>query len=448
MALDSKVETAGMIERNKVAHKGATIHQFLRNREYRVGRRLCMDDPDSHYHRFYSQFGSGKPKRFYVRPPWGLSDAIFNLKFNSTGLIVAVCASGGFVVADPRVIGCIVQQSGVAHTDCANVLTFLCDTRLVTGSDDCLIKLWDMRKLSRPYHTLQGHSNWVKNLEYDSARQWLYSSAFDCTVRMWDLQNLEASPRTIVTHPNLFRMCMTNSADTLLFSVRGDELFSILPQGWYSSQESALKAAGGDDDLCQNLMKWHSTKFFIPFMEQSGIDPARIPAHLAWSNSSGGLKGCCHRARLLLEPPVKNIYSVCFNPTGEKLAMRGTTGFVQNSRLIQEDIILTYQFSGCERGSLSECQNASHRVLGSALLQQCEQGIIKEVSFDPSGRYIISPADKDVLIFDSVTCENNVIGTCPGDTHKNHVLTCQFSPNEPVIASGDISGHIGFHYPR
>ena len=437
-----------VVEPNEVVHEEGTIYQFLRAREYQLGGKMCMEDQESRFHRLYSYFGSGKPKCFYVRPPWTLSDAIFNLKFNATGIIVAVCASGGFVVADPRVIGCIVQQSGIAHTDCANVLTFLNDTHLVTGSDDCLIKLWDMRKLSKPFYTLEGHSNWVKNLEYDNSRQWLYSSAFDCTVRMWDLQKLEASPKTLVVHPTLFRMCMPTSGEALTFSIRGDELFSVLPQEWYSNQESAIMAADGGVDLCHDLVKWHSTSFFIPFMEENEVDSARIPTHLAWTTSCGGHKGRCHRVRLELEPPVKNIYSVCFNPAGERLAMRGTTLFKQDSRLIQRDIILTYQFSGCEHCSLSECQNASHRILGSAMLQQCEQGIIKEVSFDPSGRYIVSPAHKDVLIFDSITCRANVIGKCPGDTQKDHVLTCQFSPNEPVIASGDMSGHIGFHYPR
>ena len=434
---------------NKVVHeRTATIHEFLRKRQYRLERRVHKDDPDSLFHRLYSQFGSVNPKHLYVQPPWGSSDAIFNLKFNSTGIIVAVCASGGFVVADHRVAGCIVEQSGMAHTDCANVLTFLSDIHLVTGSDDCLIKLWDLRKLSNPLHTFEGHSNWVKNLEYDSVRQWLYSSAFDGTVRMWDLQKLEASPKTLVVHPTLFRMCMSDSGEALIFSIRGNDLFSILPQGWYSSIEASLVAADGSDSVCQDLAKWHSTKFFIPFMGNYGVDPARIPANLAQTTSCEDHKACCHRVRLQLEPQLNNIYSVCINPAGEKLAMRGTTVFMQDSRLISEDIILTYQFSGCECYSLSECQNASHRVLGSTRLQQRQPGIIKEVSFDPSGRYIVSPAHKDVLIFDSVTCRGNVIGTCPGDTQTDLVPTCHFSPNEPVIASGDFSGHIGFHYPR
>lgn len=433
---------------DKVVRKGTTIHRLLHKREYLFGAGTYMEHLESRFHRFYSRFGSGEPKRFYVQPPWHLTDAIFNLRFNAMGIVVAVCASGGFVVADPRVIGCIVQQSGAAHTDCANVLTFLDDTHLVTGSDDCLIKLWDMRKFSKPFHTLEGHSNWVKNLEYDGARQWLYSSAFDCTVRMWDLQKLEASPRTLVVHPTLFRMCMPASGNALVFSIRGDELFSVLPQVWYSKQESKLKVTGGGDKVCRDLVKWHSTSFFMPPFEVDGVDTARIPTHLARCTSPGGHTGRCHRVKLDLETPVKNLYSVCFNSAGERLALRGTTEFKQDSKLIQRDIILTYQFSGCEDCNLSECQNASHRVLGSVMLPQCEQGIIKEVSFDPSGRYIVSPAHKDVLIFDSVTCKANVIGKCPGDTQTDHVLTCQFSPNEPVIASGDMSGHIGFHYPR
>ena len=297
-----------------------------------------MDDPDSLVHWCYSRFRSENPKRFSVRPPIG---AILNLKFNSTGILAAACASGSFVVADHRVAGCIVQQSGRSHSRCARALTFLDETQLVTGSDDCLIKLWDLRKLSNPLHTFEGHSKWVMNLEYDFVRQWLYSSSFDGTVRMWDLQKLEASPKTLVAHPTLFRMCMPDSGEALTFSISGNELFSILPQEWYNSARASLTAADGSD-----LANWHSIKFFSPFLEISGVDPARIPAHLAQTTSCGDHERCCHRVRLQLEPPLHNIYSVCFNPAGEKLAMRGTTIFEQDSRLISEDIILTYQFSG------------------------------------------------------------------------------------------------------
>ncbi len=443
-----------MVERSEVVHKGRSIHQLLHKRQYSVGGKVYTDDADSLFHLFYAQFGSEKPKRFYVRPPWGYPSAILSLKFNSTGIIAAVRANGKLLVADPRVIGSIVQQSDTALEYGGRELTFMNDTQLVTGSGYSNIKLWDMQKVSEPFYVLVGHSNVVMNLEYDRARQWLYSSSYDGTVRMWDVTRLEASPKTIFACQFLFRMCMPNSGDALTFSVRGDELFSILPQEWYNAQQSALISADGGEILCQDFEDWHYTKFYIPTFEDSGIDPARIPAHLAWTNSPGGHEGFCHRVRLDLDPPMHKISSVCFNPAGEKLAMRGTRRLMPT---VLEDIILTYQFSGCERCSVSECKSISHRVLSSTtILQQGKHGIIpgfsfdpiQDISFDPSGRYFVSPAHKDVFIFDSVTCSANIIGMCPGESQIGFVLTNQFSPNEPVIASGDTYGHIGFLYPR
>ena len=53
-----------------------------------------------------------------------------------------------------------------AHSDCINFVRFL-DTRVfATCSDDTQVALWDVRNLKSRMRTLEGHSNWVKNIEY------------------------------------------------------------------------------------------------------------------------------------------------------------------------------------------------------------------------------------------------------------------------------------------
>ena len=56
-----------------------------------------------------------------------------------------------------------------------------------TCSDDNTVKLWDVRNLSSNVRTLHGHTNWVKNVEYDKSNQLLVTSGFDCNVFTWPI---------------------------------------------------------------------------------------------------------------------------------------------------------------------------------------------------------------------------------------------------------------------
>jgi WD40 repeat protein len=62
------------------------------------------------------------------------------------------------------------------------------DNRLhASCSDDMKIKLWDLRQLKSEVRTFNGHTSWVKNVEFASNKGWLMSSAFDHNVFAWDI---------------------------------------------------------------------------------------------------------------------------------------------------------------------------------------------------------------------------------------------------------------------
>ena len=64
---------------------------------------------------------------------------------------------------------------------------FLDSRTFVTCSDDTTVCLWDARFLKHKVRTLQGHSNWVKNIEYDASQGYLLTSGFDRSIYMWDI---------------------------------------------------------------------------------------------------------------------------------------------------------------------------------------------------------------------------------------------------------------------
>lgn len=67
------------------------------------------------------------------------------------------------------------------------IFRFLDDRLFATCSDDTTVALWDTRYLKHNVRTFHGHSNWVKNIEYDSKQGILVTSGFDGCIYTWNI---------------------------------------------------------------------------------------------------------------------------------------------------------------------------------------------------------------------------------------------------------------------
>ena len=68
---------------------------------------------------------------------------------------------------------------------------FLDNRTFATCSDDTTVVLWDARNLKQRVRTLRGHSNWVKNIEYDARDSLLVTSGFDGAIYSWDINKYQ-----------------------------------------------------------------------------------------------------------------------------------------------------------------------------------------------------------------------------------------------------------------
>jgi F-box and WD-40 domain protein 1/11 len=71
--------------------------------------------------------------------------------------------------------------SYIYHSD------FLQDDLIVSGSNDCMIKVWSA-STGECIRTLLGHDLLVRALSFDPANQRLVSASYDRTVKVWDLR--------------------------------------------------------------------------------------------------------------------------------------------------------------------------------------------------------------------------------------------------------------------
>ncbi|KRT86651.1 WD40 domain-containing protein [Oryctes borbonicus] len=114
---------------------------------------------------------------------------IFNLEFSLDGkLLVAACEEKSVLLYDASNQS-FIRKINNAHKRCVNCVRFLDNNTFATCSDDGTIKLWDIRHLKVASRTLEGHSNWVKNIEYSEKEKVMVTSAFDGSIYAWDLQS-------------------------------------------------------------------------------------------------------------------------------------------------------------------------------------------------------------------------------------------------------------------
>jgi WD40 repeat protein len=70
--------------------------------------------------------------------------------------------------------------------------------RLISGSNDCTIKIWDLKK-EEPVKVLSGHTGLIKNILVDK-QKYIISSSGDCTIKIWDPKKEQPLRRTLSGH--------------------------------------------------------------------------------------------------------------------------------------------------------------------------------------------------------------------------------------------------------
>ena len=378
--------------------------------------------------------------------------SVFNIKFSPQDkLALAVCSGKSVVGYDPRMhVKKAVCEITPAHDDCANCITFINSHMFATCSDDTSIRLWDLRNFGKCVQILNGHQNWVKNIEYDAQSNRLFSVAFFEGVREWDLSNLqqyrgEDEPDNLViklTDP--VRMRISHDSSKMFISMRSSKccLIDFFDGPTLSECSSILN----------ELLK-STEQVDLGYMTRNRPS---IHEMSNWQTSSS----------------FRAIMSVDFHPSSSMAAIR----FVDvDKREVTKEMTSMYDLGKTDDLYRSHlfCQQTASKYFKGIKEEVVDDTLdfIKEFCFSPDGRIIASPHGKGVrlLAIDDQCTPMEVYkddrflrSTEDGDSPEiqvvndlswensftSPVLSCRFANQDFILATGGCSGEFLFHQPR
>ncbi|XP_053675072.1 DDB1- and CUL4-associated factor 10 [Anopheles nili] len=206
------------------------LYQWCKGRER--GLQPRFGDADTIHRTIYRSL---EPKKIW-NDPGRFSSIVrdyggtYNLEFSHDGsLLVAACEKKSIVLFDPltEIQICAVKN---AHNDSVNCIKFIDDRLFATCSDDTTVALWDIRNLSSKLRTLNGHTGWVKNVEYSKRDSVLLSSGFDGSIYAWEINNCTeygSVCRRVLHTSGLLRTRLTPDENRLVLSTSSGYLLII-----------------------------------------------------------------------------------------------------------------------------------------------------------------------------------------------------------------------------
>jgi WD40 repeat protein/uncharacterized protein YjbI with pentapeptide repeats len=259
-------------------------------------------------------------------------------------------------------------------------------TRLVTGSNDCSVRIWDVES-GACLRILKGHSNGVRSVAFSRDGRRLISGSNDDCVRIWDAES-GTCLRVLRAHSNGVR--------SVAFSADGTRLVS-------GSDDQSMRLWDAQSGICLRVLTDLSYRVSSVAFSPDGtrlVSGSDDQAVRLWDTQSGAC------LRVIID--VSNgVSSVAFSPDGTRI--------VSGSDDARSVRVWDAQSGACLR-----------------VLTGHSNGILS-VAFSPDGSRLISGSgDKSVRLWDAAS--GNCLRVLAG--HSDVVRSVAFSPDGTRVVSG------------
>lgn len=113
------------------------------------------------------------------------------------------------------------------HDDWVTSVTFSIDGNyIISGSDDCTIRIWATRTGEAVGQPLTGHSHWVKSVTVSPDGKWIATGSAERTVRIWSTSTL-SEVHLLKGHSDWVRSVAFSHDSAFLFSGSEDKTIRV-----------------------------------------------------------------------------------------------------------------------------------------------------------------------------------------------------------------------------
>ena len=310
--------------------------------------------------------------------------------------------------------------------------------RIVSGSEDSMLRLWDAQTGAAIGQPLKGHVTRVSSVAFSPDGQRIVSGSFDSTLRLWDAQTGAPIGQPLKGH--------VAQVYSVAFSPNGQRVVSGSGDGTLRLWDAQTGAAIG-----QPLEGHGGTVWSVAFSP----DGQRIVS----GSGNGTLRLWDARTGAAIGQPLEGhrdaVRSVAFSPDGQRI-ISGSADRTLRLWDAQTGAAIGQPLEGHGDGVLSVASSPDGQriVSGSgdrtlrlwdaqtgAPIGQPLKGHVSwvfSVAFSPDGQHIVSGSgDQTLWLWDAQTSGPT---SQPLEGHKATVWSVAFSPNSQRIASGSGDG--------
>ncbi|KAG9089498.1 hypothetical protein FS749_001281 [Ceratobasidium sp. UAMH 11750] len=354
--------------------------------------------------------------------------------------------------------------------------------RIVSGSDDGTVRIWDAETGDPVLEPLKGHTGAVCSVAFSPNGRWIASGSIDMTIRIWDAETGEARLNPLRGHSDWVWSVAISLDGRRIVSGSGDKTVRVWDaetgnlalepiEGHTSrvtsvafSPDSQWIVSGSEDHTLRIWDAQTGAAVREPLQGHSGNVTS-----VAFSMDSRRVASCSgditvriwdvETGEELLHPLRGHsdwVQSIAFSPDSKYLVSGSedktiriwdteTGDLVLDTLDSHSDDVLSVAFSANGRRVVSGSRDKTIRIWD--IVDRGSSGVVKHsttskghsawvfsVGFSSNGRYVVSGSgDKTVRIRDA---ETGTAVRAPLEGHSDAVLSVAFSPDDRRVVSG------------
>ncbi|KAH8810513.1 quinon protein alcohol dehydrogenase-like superfamily [Flagelloscypha sp. PMI_526] len=365
----------------------------------------------------------------------GHSSSVYSVAFSPDGQRIVSGSSDKTLRLWDATTGIIIGEPLHGHSDSVRCVAFSPDgKRIVSGSMDKTLRIWDATTGAVIGEPLRGHSDSVRAVAFSPNGQHIVSGSWDKTLRLWDVRTGAVVGNPLQGHSLSVRCIAFSSLGQVIASGSDDNTLRL----WDATTGTVIgKPLQGHSDSVSSVA-------FSPD-GQHIVSGSWDKTLRLWNVRTGAVIGrpfhghCMSVRSVAFSPDGRSIVSGSWDKTlrlwdastgtmiseilhGHSLSVRSVAFSPDGQRIV----------SGSEDTTLRLWDGTTGAVIGKLI--QGHSLSVRSVAFSPDGKHIVSgSSDKTLRLWNAST--GSAIGK-PLQGHSSFVNSVAFSPDGHWIVSG------------